>query len=484
MKKMLLLILCLVLALSLAACTPSEVSSQESSSGESSNAELTASQKLKKLQDTYKYVSTIINSGHVSTNIYLVSSDPDAADAKYGLSNIDGELIFNIEYSSIGFLKDESFLVAKDGKYAIITLDGSVLFDYKYSNAEANTDNVGKPEHYLRFWNDNECVFTDLDGEVLTDVFSSCEIYSADRFIVQKGDEQFMLFMPSADTAKIENGFFTVGPVAEGSDYYFFEDSSKMPTEPEDKRYAENRGVKDKDGNVILEPIYNGIDFIHTEEKDLFIASRNMLNNAALYDTEGNRISEEYENITFLDDYFEAKVDEKTFIKLDFSGNVIESAVEQQAELRQKFEDCIKITQTYCDDREENIEDFPFDITFYRTGYEPEGYRYFQLMFKLKEEFSEYSTYKIRISYYDEELCNSGEYSSEDIFSTKVKSGWPYHISFELSGEGLETIVSGKVKGEDLWSFAYHYDDVTNNEYWDASKPIKINIVDDGSMFF
>lgn len=164
------------------------------------------------------------------------------------------------------------------------------------------------------------------------------------------------------------------------------------------------------------------------------------------------------------------------------------SAGDLQADLRQKFEDGIKITQTYCDDREENIEDFPFDVTFYRTGNEPDdsyGHQHFQLMFKLKEEFSEYSTYKIRISYYDEEICNSGEYSSEDIFSTRAAgASWPYHISFELSGEGLETIVSGKVKGEDLWSFVYRYNDVTNNEYWDASKPIKIMLSDMGSFFF
>ena len=127
-------------------------------------------------------------------------------------------------------------------------------------------------------------------------------------------------------------------------------------------------------------------------------------------------------------------------------------------------------------------------MTFYRTGDDPKdsyGHPHFQLMFKLKEEFSEYSTYKIRISYFDEELCNSGEYSSEDIFSTTVAAqGRPYHISFELSGEGLETIVSGKVDGEDLWSFAYLYDDINNNEGLDASKPIKIMLSDMGSLFF
>ncbi len=478
MKKILLLMLCLVLALALAACTPSEVSSQESSSGESSNAELTDSQKLKKLRDTYIYVVEIGSSGKYIVSAHL-SDDPNRT---YGISSLD-ELILPLDYKSVEWLSNDSFLVSKDNKYAIIKADGSVLFDYKYKYALSGLysfDDQGNAQ-YVRFFDESGCVFVDANGTPLTDVFSSFQVYQSNesniQYVVKKGDELFMLSVPAMTTEKIEDPIVTTDPVCEGSELYYFRDLAA-----EDLQCS--TGVKDKDGNVILEPKYYEIRFIHTEEKDLFIASRNMLNNAALYDMEGNRISEEYEGIFFLDDYFEAKVDEKTFIKLDFSGNLIESAVEQQAELRQKFEDCIKITQTYCDDREENIEDFPFDITFYRTGYEPEGYRYFQLMFKLKEEFSEYSTYKIRISYYDEELCNSGEYSSEDIFSTKVKSGWPYHISFELSGEGLETIVSGKVKGEDLWSFAYHYDDVTNNERWDASKPIKIDIVDDGSMFF
>jgi len=309
MKKILLLLLCLVLALALAACTPSESSSE---------------QKLKELQNTYEFVGEIGTSGK-----YIVSNDP-GVNAKYGLCNIDGKLIFDLEYDSFMLLKDDTFLVLKDGKYALLKTDGSVLFDYKYKEAFADSriyfeDRIAE---YVMFYDESGCVCVDLNGTPLTDVFSSRQVYSATpttgKYIVQKGDELFMLSIPEMTTAKIENGFFTSAPVAEGSDYYFFEDSSKMPTEPEDKRYAENLGVKDKDGNVILEPIYNSINFIHTEEKDFFIASRNMLNNAALYDMEGNRISEEYEHITFLEDHFEAKVDEDIFVKLDFSGNVIE----------------------------------------------------------------------------------------------------------------------------------------------------------------
>lgn len=319
MKKILLLLLCLVLALALAACTPRETSSQESSSGESSNADLSDSQKLKNLRDTYESVVEIGSSGK-----YLVSAHKsDDPNRTYGISSLD-ELIIPLDYKSVEWLKNDSFLVLKDDKYAIIKADGSVLFDYKYKDAISDLQSFNDQGNaqYVRFFDESGCVFVDANGTPLTDVFSSCQVYQSNendtQYVVKKGDELLMLSVPAMTTEKIEDPIIvTTAPVYEGSELYYFIDLAA-----EDLQCS--TGVKDKDGNVILEPIYNSINFIHTEEKDLFIAQKNMHNNAALYDTEGNRISEEYEHITFLEDHFEAKVDEEIYVKLDFSGNVIE----------------------------------------------------------------------------------------------------------------------------------------------------------------
>ena len=162
MKKILLLLLCLVLALALAACTPSEVSSQESSSGESSNAELTDSQKLKNLRETYKYVVEIGSSGK-----YIVSAHTsDDPNRTYGISSLD-ELILPLDYKSVEWLKNDSFLVSKDDKYAIIKADGSVLFDYKYKDAISGLQSFNDQgtTQYVRFFDESGCVFVDEIGE-------------------------------------------------------------------------------------------------------------------------------------------------------------------------------------------------------------------------------------------------------------------------------------------------------------------------------
>ena len=153
-----------------------------------------------------------------------------------------------------------------------------------------------------------------------------------------------------------------------------------------------------------------------------------------------------------------------------------------QEELRQKFEDCIKITEVCSDTGVGKADRFPFEVTFYRTGDEPEdehSHQHFQLMFRLKEKFKEYTTYKIRIftDYYNEELCNSGECDSEFIFSTTaVPAARPYRISYELYGEGMEPLISG----DELWSFAYLLD----YENGDISKPIKVIFSDGDTLFF
>ena len=159
-----------------------------------------------------------------------------------------------------------------------------------------------------------------------------------------------------------------------------------------------------------------------------------------------------------------------------------------QEELRQKFEDCIKITQVYSDTGEGKADRFPFEVTFYMPDDEPEEsenhVNYYLLMFRLKEKFKEYTTYKIRVftDYYNEELCNSGECDPEYIFSTmSVTYGRAFRISFELHGEGLEPIISG----DELWTFLYFYMDNANElflpsqaQYWDDSKPIKLSFSD------
>ena len=161
-----------------------------------------------------------------------------------------------------------------------------------------------------------------------------------------------------------------------------------------------------------------------------------------------------------------------------------------QEELRQKFEDCIKITEAFCETGEGRIDSFPFEVTFYKPDDEPEEsenhIHYYQLMFRLKEKFKEYTTYKIRIftDYYNEELCNSGECDSEYIFSTTaVRYCRPFRISYELYGEGMEPLISG----DELWSFLYSYIDNSIEQYGDDSlddsKPIKV-IFSDGDTFF
>ena len=489
MKKLLIFALCVLLVLSFASCgeTSSQSSAEESSvsgdsSGESSAEESSVAeaeaQKKKEFREKYGNETPFIQKGNIFTCTYLASEDRGEGGVKYGLITYDG-IVLEIEYDSITLLENGALLVSKDGKYAIIKLDGTVVFDYKYSSAEYIEYRPNN--YYIEFHNDDECVFVDLEGNVLVEGYSYVNRYG-DDFIVEKDGQQYILFMPAGTTAKIEDGVYVQGPIEDGSEYYLTVDISGVDfSEEEEVRFGAKYGVV-KDGRVILRTEYEDIQLVHGEGRDWFIAYRDLLNHAALYDMRGYRISKEYEAIKYHGDYFEAKVDEDVFIKLGLSGNEEPSEEYSQEELRQKFEDCIKITQSYWEAKDENIANFPFEVTFYKPDDEPEEsddrVHYYLLMFRLKEKFKEYTTYKIRVftDYYNEEFCNSGECDPEYIFSTmSVTYGRVFRISFELHGEGLEPIISG----DDVWSFLYGYIDNSEEQYgddsiWDDSKPIKI----------
>lgn len=204
-------------------------------------------------------------------------------DNKYGLINLDGEIVLDANYDSIESLeyKPGELLVSQNGKYGVVTSSGNLKIKIEY------------------------------DSIVGDEFYEENEKYNLTGYIVgTETDTGFLYgYLDSEGNKVLDNDFESITRVLKYNDtesYLIVMNNGR-------------RGVY-KNNREIISQNYQNI--IYAESSDIFVVRRN--SNYGIFNTSGDEILEvKYAGYTLAGDYISAQLDDGTKELYDVNGNKI-----------------------------------------------------------------------------------------------------------------------------------------------------------------
>ena len=169
-------------------------------------------------------------------------------DGKYGLLDIDGKEILNIEYDEIETLKGlkNSILIKKDNMYGLVNAKGATIIDVEFSSIEKFDDDY--KHGYITIDKDKKYGLVSYAGsKILENKYEKIyQIYGENYFVIEEDEKQVII--DSKGEKVLEGGYDKIAQVNSDGAVYV-----------KDKKY----GFMDYDGKTKIDAEYDYLEEIN-----------------------------------------------------------------------------------------------------------------------------------------------------------------------------------------------------------------------------
>lgn len=217
-------------------------------------------EKNEKIFENYEKVEAIQNKDESNNLWYEKNVLKVQKDGKYGLINLEGKELVNIEYEEIVAISgiENSYKIQKDGKYGIIDNEGKKIVEPKYTNIEI----LGKDNKSGFIVSDDTGKYGIIDysnNQILEIKYDSIQkIYGNDLYVVTNEGNQKLIKKDGTEVLTI--GFDEIKQILSSQENaIIFTKSNKY-------------GVMNLSGERLIEPEY---DYLKETKTGIFIAKKN-----------------------------------------------------------------------------------------------------------------------------------------------------------------------------------------------------------------